>query len=77
MFFQYVRIFCHFVELVSFAHVFLVRHVPAWLPGAGFKRFAQQCRAILYRLRTEPYDETIKKIVSNYVESSLTGFPLN
>jgi len=48
----------------------ILRHVPAWLPGAGFKRFARQCRILVHRLKTEPFDEAIKKIAQGKTSAS-------
>ena len=76
MFFQYVCILCDFVNLILCSYV-LVKHVPAWFPGAGFKRFAQECRVLIRRLITEAFDEAVEKIVSNYVECSLARLPFN
>lgn len=46
--------------------VFLVRHVPAWFPGAGFQREAQRCRALLQRLMDEPFALVKKNLVRGF-----------
>jgi hypothetical protein len=31
-----------------------VKYIPAWLPGAEFKRFAQEAQVIAQRVRDDP-----------------------
>ncbi len=38
-------------------------HVPHWMPGAGFKKLAREWRALMLRVRDEPYQATLKAIV--------------
>ncbi|EIW83661.1 CyP450 monooxygenase [Coniophora puteana RWD-64-598 SS2] len=33
-----------------------LRHLPSWFPGAGFKRYANICRAMTREMRDAPYD---------------------
>ncbi|KXN80787.1 O-methylsterigmatocystin oxidoreductase [Leucoagaricus sp. SymC.cos] len=37
----------------------ILRHVPVWFPGAGFKSQAKEWRSVLLRARDEPYRATI------------------
>jgi hypothetical protein len=40
-----------------------LKHVPEWMPGAGFKKLTREWCALLLRLRDEPYQETLKVII--------------
>ena len=42
----------------------LVRHIPAWFPGAGFKRKALKWRESVKEMVDEPFDVAIKHYVS-------------
>ena len=70
---SYVRVVERGMELFSRAFVpgaFLVetfpvlRHVPRWLPGGGFKRTAAAWRAIAHHMRDAPFARTLEAIVS-------------
>ncbi|KAH8804287.1 cytochrome P450 [Flagelloscypha sp. PMI_526] len=37
----------------------ILKHLPSWMPGAGFKRFAEECRAQVEKLGVVPYDFAI------------------
>ncbi|EUC61286.1 cytochrome P450 family protein [Rhizoctonia solani AG-3 Rhs1AP] len=39
-----------------------LRYLPAWFPGIGFKRLAQEAREISRRLANEPFDWTLKAL---------------
>ncbi|KAF9449659.1 cytochrome P450 [Macrolepiota fuliginosa MF-IS2] len=39
-----------------------LKHVPEWVPGASFKILAREWRAILLRVRDEPYQATLAAI---------------
>ncbi|KAF9532704.1 hypothetical protein CPB83DRAFT_759114, partial [Crepidotus variabilis] len=41
-----------------------LRHVPHWFPGASFKRFAHQTRALVGQLLNEPLQQVQSRIVS-------------
>ena len=41
-----------------------MRFVPAWFPGAGFKRFAQECAATGRDLVNLPFKRSVENIVS-------------
>lgn len=45
----------------------LVRHLPMWLPGAGFKRKAIQWRAKMEEFVDKPYEIVQERMVSPYV----------
>ncbi|KIJ57218.1 hypothetical protein M422DRAFT_148860 [Sphaerobolus stellatus SS14] len=43
----------------------ILKYVPTWFPGAGWKRFAQlETRPLVHRLLKEPFDAALKKIAS-------------
>jgi hypothetical protein len=42
----------------------VLRHVPDWVPGSGFKKLAKGWRELLLRVRDEPFWETIGAMVS-------------
>lgn len=48
---------------------FSVRHIPEWLPGAGFQRKAREWRKTTIDLRDEPY-----KYISQQLVRSTDGF---
>jgi hypothetical protein len=41
----------------------LVKHIPAWFPGAYFKRYAKHISETLETMAQLPYDYTKKDIV--------------
>ena len=50
----------------------LVKHIPAWFPGAYFKRYAKHISETLETMAQLPYDYTKKDIVGwpSYVPAS-------
>ncbi|KAJ7259558.1 cytochrome P450 [Mycena haematopus] len=34
----------------------ILRYLPSWMPGAGFKRFAAECRQLTQEMREAPFD---------------------
>jgi len=42
----------------------ILKYVPSWMPGAGFKRKAKEWHQLQERFRNEPYDFTVRKMVS-------------
>jgi hypothetical protein len=43
---------------------FSVKHIPAWVPGAGFQKFATDAKPAVLALRDLPADYVRKQIVS-------------
>ena len=43
----------------------LIKHVPEWMPGAGFQTKARQWRELQERFRVEAFEKTIRDIVSS------------
>ena len=41
-----------------------LRHVPAWLPGAGFKRLSNKWRAAARSAKDVPFEEVKRALVS-------------
>lgn len=41
-----------------------VKHIPDWVPGAGFQRKAKEFKAAVLRMKNEPWDECIRRTVS-------------
>ncbi|KAF5360986.1 hypothetical protein D9756_005147 [Leucocoprinus leucothites] len=41
-----------------------LKHVPEWIPGAGFKQVAKKVRADLVKLAEEPFEATVKIMAS-------------
>ncbi|TFK74827.1 cytochrome P450 [Pluteus cervinus] len=35
----------------------ILKHLPAWFPGAGFKRYANKCKVLTERMQNEPLEE--------------------
>jgi hypothetical protein len=48
----------------------IVKYVPDWMPGAHFKRFAKESRALTKRFLDEPFMEVEKRVVSIYIAAS-------
>ena len=40
-----------------------MRHLPSWIPGAGFKRYAVEWRKLIEAFVNEPYEDCKQKIV--------------
>jgi hypothetical protein len=45
---------------------FLVKHVPEWMPGAGFKRKAKEWRKLSQAMINVPYEMVKEKFVSRW-----------
>ncbi|KAH6919275.1 O-methylsterigmatocystin oxidoreductase [Coprinopsis sp. MPI-PUGE-AT-0042] len=50
----------------------LLRHVPAWFPGAGWKREIERVRALGYQVANEPYDDAKERLGSG---KGTDGYP--
>ena len=46
----------------------ILRHVPSWVPGAGFQKQAKVFRELQEDFRQLPYEETIRNIVRLFVQ---------
>ncbi|KAJ7250815.1 cytochrome P450 [Mycena haematopus] len=46
----------------------ILRYLPSWMPGAGFKRFAAECRQLTKEMREVPFD-FVKQNMRNGVDS--------
>ena len=43
---------------------FLVKYIPAWMPGAGFQRLAAHVKDLTHAIRNGPWENVLKDIVS-------------
>ena len=43
---------------------FLVKYIPAWVPGAGFQRSAADVKDLGHAIRNGPWENVLKDIVS-------------
>lgn len=50
-----------------------VRHLPAWFPGARFKRFADKCKWITKNMQDEPFDLVKENMVISLACRSTGG----
>ncbi|KIJ57253.1 hypothetical protein M422DRAFT_149956 [Sphaerobolus stellatus SS14] len=56
----------------------IMKYIPTWFPGAGWKRFAQyECRPLSHRLVNEPFNEALEKIAIgkasvSFIQQALT-----
>ena len=41
-----------------------LKHIPAWVPGASFKKHAEKGRPLIRRMRDEQFDKVKKRMVS-------------
>ena len=48
----------YFVEFMPF-----LKHVPSWLPGAGFKRVAEETKEMQKKIVRLPFQETVDMLV--------------
>ncbi|EKM54608.1 uncharacterized protein PHACADRAFT_197041 [Phanerochaete carnosa HHB-10118-sp] len=53
-----------------------LRHIPAWFPGAGFKRFAQRARNTIRKTRTLPMDEIRREMAAGTAQPSFLSMQL-
>lgn len=49
--------------LVVWSYLLQVRYVPSWFPGAGFKKEAAACRAVVEQFMYEPFSKVKAEIV--------------
>ncbi|TFK74818.1 cytochrome P450 [Pluteus cervinus] len=40
----------------------ILRHLPGWVPGTGFKDFANRCRVLTTRMRNEPLEDVKRRM---------------
>jgi hypothetical protein len=43
-----------------------LRHIPDWMPGMGFKRFAKSVRWMATKFRMEGYERALKAFVRDF-----------
>ena len=41
----------------------ILRHIPEWMPGSGFKQEAKEIKKMLDRVTEEPYQKTLEMMV--------------
>ena len=51
------------IELEPFLNHGLVKHIPSWFPGAGFKRQAKVWRGLISEFVNEPFDKVKANMV--------------
>ncbi|KAF6756890.1 cytochrome P450 [Ephemerocybe angulata] len=54
----------------------LLKYLPSWLPGAGFKRYAESVRYMPDKYRSEPYDQAVKSFGKSNVRPSFLSAAL-
>ncbi len=42
-----------------------LRYMPSWMPGAGFKRYAERARLDTVDMRESPYQQGVRRLVSD------------
>lgn len=52
-----------FIRSVEIPNFQTVQHLPEWCPGAGFKKFARECKKLTRELRDLPYNFVQKQMV--------------
>ncbi|EDR06873.1 uncharacterized protein LACBIDRAFT_236174 [Laccaria bicolor S238N-H82] len=50
-----------------------LKHIPEWMPGAGFKRQAKIWHALQKKFRERPFDDCLKEIAAGTVQSCFTS----
>ncbi|KAL4062870.1 CyP450 monooxygenase [Scleroderma citrinum] len=51
----------------------LLQHLPEWCPGAGFKKFARECRKLTRELRDKPYAFVQKQMADGIAPHSMVS----
>ncbi|KAH7920238.1 CyP450 monooxygenase [Leucogyrophana mollusca] len=51
----------------------IFQHLPEWFPGAGFKRFARECRKLTRELRDEPYEYVKRTMAAGTAPQSMVS----
>ncbi len=46
---------------------YLVRHLPSWMPGGGFKREARKCQALVQAMIDIPFESVRDSVVSGTI----------
>ncbi|KAK0478627.1 cytochrome P450 [Armillaria luteobubalina] len=54
----------------------ILRHIPDWFPGAGFKRTAKEWRSTLQELMEQPYNYAKQQIAAEHARYSFTSSQL-
>ena len=44
----------------------VVKHIPAWMPGAGWKRTAQRLRPAIDAMNLDPFREVVRDMVRTF-----------
>ena len=55
----------------------ILRFLPSWFPGAGFKRFANRAKALTRQMRAVPFDFVEKGMVRSLSRSNCLYFSLS
>ena len=55
----------------------ILRHVPSWMPGAGFQKKAQEWKRIIDRMADEPHEFVKKQMVGVLAVPRVAGARLN
>lgn len=55
-----------FMAYSLFKTISIVKYVPSWFPGAGFKRKAKEWKADMMRAVNRPIELVDKELVSSY-----------
>ena len=69
--------FFFFFPTTRTSDLFSVQHLPEWCPGAGFKKFARECRKLTRELRDKPYAFVQKQMVDDSASSPKIMFLMN
>ncbi|CAE6500017.1 unnamed protein product [Rhizoctonia solani] len=48
----------------------ILKYIPSWLPGAGYKRFGQRGRQLRSRYVNEPFDQVVTMMLRNQLKNS-------
>ncbi|KAH7884803.1 CyP450 monooxygenase [Phlebopus sp. FC_14] len=51
----------------------VLRHLPEWFPGTGFKKFARECRKLTRELRDRPYEFVQKQMAEGIAPHSMVS----
>ena len=57
--------FIHFASHVTPTGL-AVKHIPAWMPGAGWKRTAQRLRPAIDAMNIDPFREVVRDMVRKF-----------
>ncbi|KAL1744516.1 cytochrome P450 [Schizophyllum fasciatum] len=54
----------------------ILKHIPDWMPGAGFKRYARKWKEVTLRMINAPYEEAVRQMSNDPTRESFVSLLL-